>query len=358
MKWSGRLCSLGFLMVLGVIGLSLGSCTFLAGPQVRIEATPLSGAVPLTVHFDGTGSTASGGISTYTWDFGTGDPVSHEASGTYVYAHAGSFTLTLTVRAANGSTDQETVTVQVAPAVWITDENLNRIYKLDVGGNTLDAFLLSYSQPRGITLAEVGGRDWLFVACFNGGNQRILRVDPQNGEVAQVFSAPAQSPLNLTYQAGQDKQLWHVDGLSRMIYWLNPPDCRVYDAFGQSYFKSTSPQVATQPFLHTPQGLDWTPETNAAGYLWYLEGENRYLYKIKIIPAYDITSSTQLQVVGDPVVIPVLSASAIDMFEGMLWVVDVDTHAIVEVDPNTGTLTGKAITGFPGAKPTGLEIQH
>lgn len=356
MNRRGKLCLAASMLVLA--GLVLGGCTFLGGPEAQIDATPLSGVVPLRVEFDGTSSTASGGITTYTWDFGTGDPVSHEASGAYVYAHAGTFTLTLTVRAASGATATRSATVQVAPAVWITDENLGRIYKLGMNGETLDSFLLSYTQPRGITLAEVGGRQWLFVACFNAGNQRILRIDPQTGAVAEVFNAPAQSPLNLTYQADQDKQLWHVDGLSRMIYRLNPPDCQVYDSYGQSYFKSTSPQVATLPFLWSPQGLDWTPAPNAAGHLWYLEGENRYLYKIKIIPAYDIMSSTQLQIVGDPVVIPILSASAIDMYEGKLWVVDVDTHAIVEVDPATGVLTGQTITGFPGAKPMGLEIQH
>jgi len=357
MKRRGRLCLALSGVAIGLAAAVLGGCAFLGGPQAQIDATPLSGVVPLTVAFDGSSSSAPGGISTYTWDFGTGGPAGHEVSGTYVYEHAGTFTLSLTVRAANGATKTTSVTVEVAPAVWITDENLNRVYKLDMTGDTIDSFQLSYTQPRGITLGEVQGQQWLFVACFNGGNQRIVRVDPQTGAVAQVMNAPAQSPLNLTFQVRPEKRLWHVDGLSRMIYRLNPPDGQVYDAFGQAYFKSTSPQVATLPFLWSPQGLDWTAAPNAAGHLWYLEGENRYLYKIKIIPAYDIMSSAQLQIVGDPVVIPVLSASAIDMYEGKLWVVDVDTHAIVEVDPATGVATGRTITGFPGAQPAGLEIQ-
>jgi PKD repeat protein len=358
MKPRGRRWFALWMAVLVLTGLLLGGCTFLGGPQAQIDASPLSGVVPLTVQFSGTGSTGSGGISTYTWDFGTGDPVSYEASGSYTYAHAGTFTLTLTVRAANGATSQKTVTVEVAPAVWITDEKLNRVYKLDMNGNALASFTLTYTQPRGITIGEVEGKQWLFVACYNGGNQRILRLDPQTGAVAQVMNAPAQSPLNLTYQADPDKRLWHVDGLSRMIYWLNPPDGQVYDAFGQAYFNSSSPELATLPFLWTPQGLDWTPETNASGYLWYLEGQNRYLYKIKIIPAQTILTGMRLQIAGDPVAIPVASASAIDMYQGKLWVVDVDTHTLIEVDPTTGQLTGRTITGFPGAETAGLEIQH
>jgi len=347
-----------FSILVILVGIFIGGCLPGGGPQAIIEATPLSGVVPLVIHFDGAGSTGPDGISTYTWNFGTDDPVSYEASGTYTYAHAGTFSLVLTVRAADGSTDQETVTVEVEPAVWITDENLNRIYKLDMQGTELDSFLLPFTEPRGITVAEVGGESWLFIACYNGGNQRIVRIDPITGNVSQNYSAPAQSPLQLTYGATGQKQIWHVDGLSRKIYRLNPPDLQVYDSYGQSYFKATSPQIGSLPFLWKPQGLDWTPETNAAGHLWYFEGENRLLYKIKIIPGYDIMSNTQLQIVGDPVNIPIFSASAIDIYDGMLWVIDVNTHAIIEVDPTTGIVTGSKITGFPGAAPAGLEIQH
>jgi PKD repeat protein len=346
------------VLVVILSGALVGGCLSLDGPQARIEVTPLSGVVPLVIHFDGTGSTASTGISTYTWDFGTDDPVSHEASGTYTYTHAGTFSLTLTVRAADGSTDQKTVMVEVEPAVWVTDANLNLVYKLDMQGTELDHFDLPVTEPHGITIAEAGGESWLFVACHNGGNQRILRIDPITGNITQNYSAPAQSPLSLTYGATGQKQLWHVDGLSRKIYRLNRTDCQVYDSYGQSYFKATSPQVGSLPFLWKPQGLDWTPEANAAGHLWYFEGENRLLYKIKIIPVYDIMSGTQLQIVDDPVNIPIFSVSAIDMYDGMLWVVDVNSHAIIEVDPTTGVLTGTRITGFPGAAPAGLEIQH
>ncbi|MEA3239139.1 MAG: hypothetical protein U9Q94_05105, partial [Candidatus Bipolaricaulota bacterium] len=194
---------------------------------------------------------------------------------------------------------------------------------------------------------------------YNGGNQRILRIDPATGNVVQNYSAPAQSPLNFTYQADMQKQLWHVDGMSRKIYRLNPPDMQSYDAYGQSYFKATSAAyVGDLPFLWEPQGLDWTPAPNASGHLWYFEGQNRMLYKIKIIPVYDIQSGIQLKVVGNPVNVPIFSASAIDIYDGMMWVIDVNTHAIIEVDPTNGVLTGAKITGFPGAAPAGLEIQH
>ncbi len=345
------------LMLLLVIIAAIGGCG--PGTVAVIDATPLEGVVPLTVSFDGGSSSSPSGIGTYTWSFGTGDPKVYTQSGEHTYEHAGTYTLTLKVRGDDGSTDTTSVTVTVEPAMWITDVNLDRVYKLDLQGNEIDSFLLPFSEPQGITVAEVGGKAWLFVACYNGGNQRILRIDPMSGNVVQNYSAPAQSPLNLTYQVEERKQLWHVDGLNRKLYRLNPPDLQVYDSYGESYFKATSATyVGNLPFLWEPQGLDWTPETNVSGHLWYLEGQNRMLYKIKIIPGYDIMSNTQLEIVSDPVNVPVFSASAIDMYEGKLWVVDVDTHSIVEFDPETGVLTGNQITDFPGAAPAGLEIQR
>jgi PKD repeat protein len=354
MRSIGRL--LGLMVLLGILA-AVGGCG--PGTVAVIDATGLEGVVPLTVSFDGSGSSSPSGIGTYTWSFGTSDPNVYTQQGEYTYEHAGTYTLTLRVRGEDGSTDTTSVTVTVDPAVWITDANLDTVYKLDLEGNSIDSFLLPFSEPRGITVGEVAGKMWLFVACYNGGNQRILRIDPATGNVTQNYSAPAQSPLNLTYQAQQRKQIWHVDGLNRKLYRLNPPDLKVYDSYGDSYFKATSGEyVGNLPFLWTPQGLDWTPEANTSGHLWYLEGQNRMLYKIKIIPGYDIMSDTQLEIVSNPINIPIFSASAIDMYEGKLWVIDVDSHSIIEVDPETGVLTGNKITGFPGASPAGLEIQH
>jgi len=349
MNWNRGVRVAILVTLLLISGALVGGCfLFPSGTKAVIGVTPSSGVIPLTVDFDGGSSTGPGGISTYTWDFGTEDLAFYEASGTYTYEHAGTFTLRLTVRAEDGSTDTETVTIQVDPAVWITDENLERIYKLDMQGNEIVSFGLPVTEPRGITVAEVDGRSWLFVACFNGGNQCILRIDPVSGNVSQEYDPPAQQPRNLTF------------GQSRKLYALNRTNCQPYAAYGTSYF-GTSPQVNNVQFLWEPLGLDWVPTPNPelAGHLWYLEGGPQpTLYKIKIIPRYDIMSGTELKIVGERVYIPVFSVSAIDIYDGMLWVVDADTHAIIEVNPETGILTGNKITGFPGANPAGLEIQQ
>jgi len=109
---------LGLLLLMVVLA-AVAGCKM--NTQAVIDATPLVGVVPLTVAFDGSNSSSSGGISTYSWDFGTDAPIVHGESGTYTYQHAGTYRLRLTVRGEDGSTSTSSVTVTVKPAVWITD---------------------------------------------------------------------------------------------------------------------------------------------------------------------------------------------------------------------------------------------
>jgi DNA-binding beta-propeller fold protein YncE len=343
------------LLVLTAV-LLVGCDLLTGGTRATIEVSVTSGVVPLVISFDGTGSTGPDGITTYHWTFGDGES-SYESSGDHVYAHAGTFPLTLEVRAADGSTDTARSTITVAPAVWITDANQNRIHKLDMEGNLLLSFDAPAPQPQGITVAEADGQTWLFVACYGNGSQRIFRMDPIDGDANRDYPAPGQSPRNLTFAATEPKRIWHVDALARRLYAINRTNGQVLESYGQNYF-STSPQVTNLPFLWTPQGLDWTPAPNASGYLWYLEGQNRLLYKIKIIPRYDIMSGTELRIEGNPLDIAVFGASAIDWYDGYLWVVDATNHEIVQVDPTTGYPTGVKITGLPGSNTTDLEIQQ
>jgi glucose/arabinose dehydrogenase len=86
-------------------------------PIAHIVATPVTGQVPLTVGFDGSGSTdadpADQGRLTYQWDFL--DDGTFDASGvtaTHTYPSAGTFTARLRVTDTLGAVDEETVTIQ------------------------------------------------------------------------------------------------------------------------------------------------------------------------------------------------------------------------------------------------------
>ncbi|MGB2982772.1 MAG: PKD domain-containing protein [Candidatus Bipolaricaulia bacterium] len=347
------------LLLSVVLLAAIGGCALFQPTEAVILVDTTSGTVPLTISFDGTNSTGADGISYYHWGFGTEDE-STEATGTYTYQQAGTFTLRLMVRGQNGKTDTATLTIVVDPAIWITDENLDRVYKLDMDGTIITFFDLPAKEPRGVTLAEVGGGTSLVVACANEGIQRILYLDPVTGALEQELAAPGQSPLQITYGAVGQKQLWHVDGVSRKISRLNPADGYVFESYGQSYFKATSPEVRDVPFLRTPQGLDWTSSPPSLGRLWYLEGDTHLFYEIEMIAGYDVMSNTQLRIAGDPVELTdeIFPVVAVDIYDGYLWAIDIDRHRIVQIDLATGALTGTQITGFPGSAPSGLEIQH
>ena len=336
----------------------LSGCTWLQSTEAVLALSGTGGTVPWTVTFDASTSSGPDGISTTRWEFGNGDET-YDGTGAYTYEHAGTFEIELTVRAHDGSTDVAIATVVVEPAFWVADENLDTVYRLSLNGAVLDTYSLPVTQPRGLAIAEVADRTWLYVACANDGVQKILRLDPATGIVDETYSAPAQAPLQLTFDSADQIQFWHVDGLARKIYRLNPSDLQFRESYGQSYFKATSPEVANVSFLRTPEGLDWTSEEDGGESLWYLEGDTGLLYRIEITPGYDIMSNTQLQISGDPVEIDasVRPAAGVDFYDGMLWLVDVDRHRIIEIDPETGEPTGREITGFPGSRAAGLEIQ-
>jgi len=335
----------------------LGGCTFFSQTKAVIDVSVTAGIVPLTVSFSADQSTSDAGISTVLWSFGTGEQ-SYDATGNYTYRHAGRYTLTLTVRSEDGGTDTESIEIVVEPAAWICDENLDRVYKLDMNGAVLETINLSVPEPMGLTVAEVAGESWLFVACRGGGSQRILKVDPETGAMAEQYVAPGQNPLFMTYGADEIQRLWHVDGLSRKIYELNPSSGQVLDSFGTNYFRA-SQQIGNETFLQTPYGLCWEG-SGGPGRLWYLEGETGLLYAIEIHGAIDIFQGTQLEIDVDPIAVdPTLfPIQGMDLYDGVLWVVQRDEHRIIAIDPLTGQRTGGQITGFPGAMTSGLAIQR
>ena len=90
-------------------------------PTAAATATPQNGTVPLTVAFDGSGSSdPEAQALTYDWNFG--DPASGPAdtatgaTPTHTYGTAGPYTATLTVTDVGGLTDVTTVVVTAAPA--------------------------------------------------------------------------------------------------------------------------------------------------------------------------------------------------------------------------------------------------
>ncbi|MFA6549913.1 MAG: PKD domain-containing protein [Candidatus Gracilibacteria bacterium] len=88
-----------------------------AGIQAKIDADKVSGATPLSVSFDASGSTYKNGqIISYEWNFGDGTPKRLDnAKLTYKYAKIGTFTASVTAIGADNTRDTAQVLITVTP---------------------------------------------------------------------------------------------------------------------------------------------------------------------------------------------------------------------------------------------------
>jgi PKD repeat protein len=87
---------------------------FTYAPPTASAGGPYTGAEGTAVAFDGSGSAAAdGGALTYAWDFGDG-ATSTKASPAHVYADNGTYTVTLAVTDAGGSTASATTIAEIA----------------------------------------------------------------------------------------------------------------------------------------------------------------------------------------------------------------------------------------------------
>ena len=85
-------------------------------PVAVISSSSTGGEAPITIDFDGSGSTDDTGIVEYLWDFGNG-ATSDEITPSTTYTQVGEFVVTLLVTDEGGLTNQSSVTITVtAPA--------------------------------------------------------------------------------------------------------------------------------------------------------------------------------------------------------------------------------------------------
>jgi PKD repeat protein len=196
-------------------------------PLAVINASPLTGAPPLTTTFSGAGSTDPDGvILTYNWDFGDGS-VASGVEVSHPYSTAGTYIATLTVTDDMGDTGQAKVTISITEETSATTV----IFTDDFSADTSS----SYTNINGALSASNGaahGADWLITfarhnlslgtsdhwveadLAYNGLSSSaglLARVDPvaQTG-YSTYFSA---GKINLNRFAGT-AQTWiaSVDG--------------------------------------------------------------------------------------------------------------------------------------------------
>jgi glucose/arabinose dehydrogenase/PKD repeat protein len=99
-------------------------------PTAVIAADPTSGPVPLTVNFDGSGSTDPDGDSlTFSWQFGDGSTAAGPTV-LYTYSSAGTYTASLTVTDGRGGSNSQQVAIAVGapPVATITTPQPGSLY--------------------------------------------------------------------------------------------------------------------------------------------------------------------------------------------------------------------------------------
>lgn len=98
-----------------------------APPNAVLGANPVSGEPPLTVQFDGSGSTSGVAITSYSWIFGDGGRViGPDANVAHRYEQAGLYTARLTVRDERDLVASATVTIAVGSdaGLWAWGRNI------------------------------------------------------------------------------------------------------------------------------------------------------------------------------------------------------------------------------------------
>jgi PKD repeat protein len=89
-------------------------------PLAALTATPVSGTVPLTVSFSGSGSSdPDGSIVAYEWSFGDGSASTGNTSASHVYSTAGSYAAQLKVTDNTGLTATRSVTITASNAAVV-----------------------------------------------------------------------------------------------------------------------------------------------------------------------------------------------------------------------------------------------
>jgi len=107
-------------LLVGILSGCTEETTTNAAPVAIITVT----AEGLTITFDASDSTdADGDTLTYSWDFGDEEGNSTDATGTYIYAASGPYTVTLTVNDGtdDSTPDTEALTITNPPTVTLGD---------------------------------------------------------------------------------------------------------------------------------------------------------------------------------------------------------------------------------------------
>src|SRR5579863_756314 len=176
-------------------------------PSAQLSAIPTSGTAPLSVQFDGTGSTDTGGtIGSYTWAFGDGASAAGPTA-SHTYSIPGTYTASLTVTDSNGLAGASQTTIQVGSASnLLFSDDFNRTAGL---GDAWVVYQGTFTADGNFALSQ-GADNWAAIAATLGTNDYdvhavltipsgsfysgiVARGNPATGFNADLYSAQLNS---------------------------------------------------------------------------------------------------------------------------------------------------------------------
>jgi glucose/arabinose dehydrogenase/PKD repeat protein len=162
-------------------------------PTAKITANPTNGPVPLTVSFDGTGSSdPEGHPLTYSWDL-NGDGTFGDATGptaSYTYTAAGVYHPSLRVTDDQGATDTASVTVtagNTAPTAVIDSPSSSLTWKV---GDTIPFSGHATDAQDGALPASALSWSLILHHCFTPTDCHTHLIQTINGVSSGSFNAP------------------------------------------------------------------------------------------------------------------------------------------------------------------------
>lgn len=255
-------------------------------PEAHFTFSPAMPAVGESITFDASTSQARGGrqLVSYEWDFGDGNTDIGVVT-MYVYAAPGSYTVKLMVTDDKGATGsaQQTLTVSAGQMVlkvldvpgsdpdaaglawdgqrlWVADFTTEMLYQLDPQtGAVLKTLEAPGTDELPIALTWDGSALW--VATLGELEDKLYRVNPNNGQVWKSLAVPAEvSAMGTVDGLGWDgSALWLADGTEQKLYKLAPSSGDVLEQFALNF---------------APAGLAWDGQS-----FWISSQDSQHLWR-------------------------------------------------------------------------------